>query len=144
MKTIYANDNVLIPNKGRKIDESKPVLVYRNLNRKGKVYSLLQKGLVVAYTTAVCLRDCEFIVRETGRKKVKREKKKNVHAFIKGFVTGSCMGTTAKRNDLPVTVSYNPYTDKSFIGKSACHTYPLKGAMAVIINNEGVKASYTH
>lgn len=139
-----ANDNVIIPFKGRKLDKKKPVLVYRNLNRKGKVFSLLQKGLVVAYTTAICLTDCTFIVRATGRNKVIREKRKNVHAFIKGTVSGSCMGTTALRNDLPVKVSYNPYENDSFMGDTCGKKFKLKGAMAVIINKDGVKASYTN
>lgn len=142
--TKYANDNQLTAFKGRKLNKKKPVLVYRNLNRKGKVYSLLQNGLVVAYATAICLVDCEFIVRKAGCEKVKKEKRKNVHAFIKGTVSGSCMGTTAKRNDLPVTVSYNPYENSTFMGNTCGKKFPLKGAMAVIINKDGVKASYTH
>lgn len=140
----YANDNEIVPFKNRTINPDKPVLVYRNLNRKGKVYSILQDGLVRGLTTAICLTDCEFVVRQTGNKRVREEKRKNVHAFIKGMISGSCMGTTAKRNDLPVKVTYNPYKNNTFMGSVSANEFPLKGAMAVIINSEGVKASYTH
>ena len=106
------------------------------------MYSIKQNNLVVAHALRLCLTNVHFIVNEKGRQKVIETKQKNVHAFIKGFVKGSCMGTTAKRNDLPVTVYYNPYKTKTFINKS--YNKPLKGALAVIADENSVKASYTY
>lgn len=77
-----------------------------------------------------------------NRQKVIESKQKNVHAFIEGFYTTSGMGTSAERNDLPVEVYYNPYNTSSFINKR--FNKPLKGAMFVIADKNGVRASYTH
>jgi hypothetical protein len=43
---------------------SEPVSVYRNLNKKGKWYSIKQKGLVVAHTENIHMYDCKFIVNK--------------------------------------------------------------------------------
>lgn len=137
----YADDNETFSYKERAIDFKKPVLVYRNLNKKGKWYSIKQFGKVVAHSTALCLHTCDFIVNEKGRQKVLSSKQKSVHAFIKGFYTSSGMGTTAKRNDLPITLIYNPY-DKGYFYGTLYPNHPLKGARFVILNKDGIKASY--
>ena len=93
------------------INRSKPVLVYRNLRhgRKSRpLYSVCQDGRVVSHVHSIMLRDARFIVRESGRQRVLKENRKNVHAFIKGYVTSSGMGTD-KFGRLPVQVVYNPY-----------------------------------
>lgn len=137
----YADDNIIHSFKGRAIDFSKEVLVYKNLHNG--MYSIKQSGLVVAHAERLCLVDVKFVVNRSGRDRVLKEKKKNVHAFIKGRVSGSCMGTTAIRNDLPMEVTYDPYKYNRFmctnITKSA---FPLKGARAAIIDGLGVRASY--
>jgi hypothetical protein len=140
----YANDNIILPFKGRRIDKKKPIRIYRNLNKKGIWYSVVQGGKTVAHTSAICLKDCTFHVSETIRKRVVKNKKKEFHAYVEGHVTASVMGTTAKRNDLPVKVEYNPYKMKHFHGKTATDPFPLKGAMAVICSEVGVRASYTY
>lgn len=67
------------------IDQSKSVEVYRNLHRK--CLSVRQGGIVRCHAKdGVCLKDATFVVREKGRDKVRQEKKKNVHAFVRGFV----------------------------------------------------------
>ena len=40
---------MITPYKSREIDYSTPVKIYRNLNKKGKVYSIQQNGLVVGH-----------------------------------------------------------------------------------------------
>ena len=78
-------------------------------------------GYVIAHRQAVLLNDCEFIVNERGRKRVLREKKKYVHAFVKGrAVAARDFGETTSfapfsiRHDL-VRVHYNPYEDATFV-----------------------------
>lgn len=106
--------------KGRKIDPSQKVMVYKNLHN-GK-FSVRQNNLVVAHVDSVILTDVHFKINESGRKRVITEKKKNVHAFIVGFVdaVNSCRITGGK-----VAITYNPYKFKSFVYKDGNHeVYP--------------------
>ena len=66
------------------IDPTKKVRVYRNLHKD--CISVRQGGIVRCHSDNVVLKDCKFIVSEAGQKKVRKECKKNVHAFIEGFV----------------------------------------------------------
>lgn len=72
--------------KNRKIDFSQPVRIYRNLNRKGQVYSVWQKGFVVAHMKEFVLRDVTFVVNKSGKERAIRTKTRNVHAFIEGLL----------------------------------------------------------
>ena len=89
------------------IDASKRVWVYRNLHKK--CVSVKQGSLVRCHATNVVLKDCKFIVSEAGQTRVRNEGKKNVHAFIEGYVVDA-------RKSLELldfgweTVYYNPYT----------------------------------
>lgn len=137
-----ADHNVITPFKGRTIETDQTIDVYRNLNRKGRVYSIRQNGKVVAHTTAICIKDCEFIVNGSGKSRAINTMQRNVHAFVRGLYCTSGMGTSAERNDLPVSISYNPYLEKGFHNKSSGNE--LKGARFCIANEEGLKGSYTH
>lgn len=88
-----------------KIDRSKPVKVYRNLH-KG-CWSIKQNGLVKAHSDEVNLFDCNFLVNEKNRQKVIKEKRKNVHAFVKGYIWNTPV-------DLIKQASYNPYANNYF------------------------------
>ena len=66
------------------VDPDKPVEVYRNLHKK--CWSVRQRGKVKLHTDYICLKDVEFKVSQKGRERVLREQRKNVHAFIKGFL----------------------------------------------------------
>lgn len=139
----YADYNIVRPYNERRIDLDLPVRVYRNLHfKKKKIYSIVQNGLTVAHAERICIGDAKFVVNERGRQRVLRTKQKEFHAYIEGFYKTSGMGTTADRNDLPVTISYNPFTDSSFIGKAAATIFNPKGAWFVIIGEE-IRASYT-
>jgi hypothetical protein len=77
-----------------------------------------QHGLVKAHIPqeeAVGLWDCYFHVDVKGREKVLREKRKNVHAFVKGYLQDAENVDT----DRPATeVTYNPYKYETFVDKS--------------------------
>lgn len=93
------------------IDRSKPVHVYRNLHRG--CLSVRQNRIVVCHTDNIVLKDTEFIVGEKGRERVRREKKKNVHAYLKGYVCNP------RETDelLPFEweeIYYNPYKCEGF------------------------------
>lgn len=69
------------------IDPSKPVRVYRNLHKQ--CLSVKQGNLVRCHVDNVVLKDCKFIVSKAGQRRVRNEKKKNVHAFVEGFVVNA-------------------------------------------------------
>jgi hypothetical protein len=133
-------DNNFIPRLGREINLDKPVKVYRNLHGgKDKKYSISQGGLVVGHTNQLMLGDCKCVVRDSGRK--------NVHAYIIGFVClrGNMGTTAADKRGLPAKITYNPYKDKKFMCKNLTITpYEVNGAMAIMFNEQGVSGAYTH
>lgn len=85
-------------------------------NRHKSLWSIRHRDKVRCYSETVYLRDCEFIVNEKGRQRVINEKKRNVHAFVRGYVIDE------EPEDFPYgdgwdVVYYNPYkTDKFLFG----------------------------
>lgn len=139
----YADHNIVYSFKGRQIETEKPVRVYRNLHTGG--YSIKQNGLVVAHAERLCLGDFKCIVNEKGRQKIIKTKQKNVHAFIEGKYTTSGMGTSAERNDLGVTIKYDPYKYPFFYSDNlTIHTLKVKGGGFCILDENGVKGAYTY
>lgn len=55
---------------------------YRNLNKPG-CFSVRQNGKVIAHPKALIMLDCEIHVGEKGRLRVLRDRRKNVHAWIR-------------------------------------------------------------
>jgi len=92
------------------IDPSKKVRVYRNLHKK--CFSVKQDGVVRCHAEQVTLRDCKFIVSKAGQKRVREECRKNVHAFVEGYV----LATTWDSSDWEKAY-YNPYTCDTFINQ---------------------------
>ena len=89
------------------IDPTKKVRVYRNLHKK--CVSVKQGTIVKCHARNVSLKDCKFIVSLAGQRRVREEGRKNVHAFIEGYVVGRHV--TAVLNDFDwQTVYYMPYT----------------------------------
>jgi hypothetical protein len=121
-----------------------PVYVYRNL-RHGKgalpLYSIMQKGRVIAREHRVLLSNCTFVVREKGRQRVIQEGRKNVHAFVKGYLVDD-QGVFGIDRDspknLPAKLSYNPYLRGDFTWEGK----PVKAARAVLLNEAGITACY--
>lgn len=86
--------------------------VYWNLHKK--VWSLQDRktGRVSQHVPAFTMYDAKFVVRPAGQAKVRREGKKNVHAFAvgtEGFRGGIATCSTGR----PVT--YNPYKNDTFV-----------------------------
>ena len=93
------------------------VAAYYNLHKH--TFSLQSRskddyGKVIEHTDHVILKNVTFVVREGGRQKVLKEKKKNVHAFCVGEVVEG-VSTSATES----IVSYNPYLGDSFYSKSS-------------------------
>ena len=93
------------------IDRAKRVYVYFNLHKK--CWSVRQSGRIVAHTNEILLKECRFLVSQAGREKVLRDKRKNVHAGVSGYVVDSFQGVERAA----VEVTYNPYRYKTFVSK---------------------------
>ena len=125
-----------------------PVEVYKN-NHKG-CWSVRDSnsGLVVCYADSVCLRDTKLIVRESSRQKVLANKRKNVHAFIKGYIDiFSCTATKESymfshdfgRCTKRTEVKYNPYKYDSFVTVCKdCNSFsPIHEAKNIYLSSTG-------
>jgi hypothetical protein len=93
------------------IDINKPVTVYKNLHKK--LFSVKQDGIVQFYTDTLCMKDVKFVVQQAGRRRVVAEKKKNVHAFVKGFIVHPSTAPYDEKNPWQ-PVRYNPYEMSQF------------------------------
>ena len=99
------------------------VEVYRNLHKN--CFSVRKNGRVVKHIPddqGLTLADVKFAVQPAGRAKVLRERKKNVHAFVRG---------TVARNPIMAhqqLVSYNPYEMDSFFTTFGGNKTPIKTA----------------
>ena len=102
------------------------VKVYRNLNRKGVVWSLKdpKTGLVVDRVTTAYLSNAKMLVSEVGRMRVLKERRKNVHAYVKGTRL-KC----APKVSGWTRVAYNPYRQENFetsTGRKVCEARYVK------------------
>ena len=88
--------------------EGLEVECYWNFHKK--MFSVRHKGRVIAHTPIFFLSNARFSVGKAGNAKVRREGRKNVHAFIRGDWTEkpSITGMIQK-------VTYNPYKHTDFM-----------------------------
>lgn len=88
------------------------VSCYFNLHKK--VFSVKQGRHPIEHFDWVLLSDCSFRVRESGRQRVLQEKRRGVHAYVKGKVI---IGSKTNENfllEIPkyqeeYRIRYNPY-----------------------------------
>jgi hypothetical protein len=108
------------------------VFAYRNLNRKGIVWSIkdCKTNLVIDRVCEAYFKDVELKVSEAGRQRVLKQKKKNVHAGVKGYRLKS-------RPPIEhwVHASYNPYKQENFIDAYGNLVKKVKYAM---LDEEGL------
>jgi len=97
------------------------VEVYFNLHKKLFSVRDCKTGRVVHHTQRIWIEDPEFVVRKAGRERVLREKKKNVHAFVRGtwFKVQSDFDVSRLIDHQACSdeVTYNPYKYDSFVTK---------------------------
>ena len=104
------NEQAALINPDRKIE------VYRNLHKD--CWSVRQGGLVKFHCHVIDMRDCDFIVQQAGHARVISEKRKNVHAFVRGYLHPfgidhlHCLSTHLFTWD---DIYYNPYKASTFI-----------------------------
>ena len=91
------------------------VEVYFNLHKKLFSVRDCKTGRVIKHTNDITILDPKFVVRKAGRERVLRERKKNVHAFVRGELMG--YEDMAHAPELYSSVTYNPYKYSSFVNK---------------------------
>ena len=122
----YGNDVLIARAQVKRVNESeddlesligKRVMVYYNLHKH--TFSVTYKNKVVVHADYVKLRNVEFRVRVGGKDRVRKEKSKNVHAFVIGDLVEFSEYPTQEIPNEPETrvVTYNPYKYDSFVYK---------------------------
>lgn len=98
--------------------------VYRNLYKNS--FSVKYRGIVIHRPKTCILEDVEFKVSEVGRKRVLKEKRKNVHATVAGSII--------KNINEPVNIEdyeeiyYNPYKVSTFVDSSGAPIHRAKNS----------------
>ena len=82
-----------------------PVIVDIYFNLNTHKWSLRHKGRVVHHAQYVEIKPTAFHVGQSGRKRVVKEKRKNVHAWIKGEL----ITLDEKKRRSGNEISYDPY-----------------------------------
>ena len=101
-----------------KLNHGDRVEIYRNLHND--TFSIRRNGKVVKHLAnwqSIFLKDVKCAVQPAGREKVRREGKKNVHAFIRGtYLAPSTFPHTTSEFKSKCTewVTYNPYQNDHF------------------------------
>jgi len=97
------------------------VEVYFNLHKKLFSVRNCMTGRVVHHIHNIWIEDPVFVVRKAGRERVLREKKKNVHAFVRGRWIQNLLVEDASKildhRECSQEVTYNPYKYDSFVTK---------------------------
>lgn len=109
--------------------------VYKNL-RTGN-YSVRHKGRVIDHAAEVWIDDAAFVVNAAGRARVLRERRKNVHAFVRGE-RSERSDAIVRPTALGVAVKYNPYEGNRFFEVGSGRA--VIGARHVYIGPHGVVA----
>ena len=93
------------------------VQVYWNLHKKQWSVVALEgerKGRVISHAAgAIFLEDVKFAVQPAGRDRVRREGRKNVHAFVRGEWVSNMAHVRTFRRWAPVV--YDPYKFDTFV-----------------------------
>ena len=106
------------------------VEVYYNLHKK--TFSVRHAGRVWFHTNVLTLHNCKFAVQPAGRAKVLEEKRKNVHAFIRGFFVRGDDHTNHRMLHAQQAM-YNPYYFSTFVNVNSGE--PVYEADIVYLNN---------
>ena len=97
------------------------VEVYFNLHKKLFSVRDCKTGRVIDHTNHIAIANPQFVVRKAGRERVLRERKKNVHAFVRGYILPEDDEACARNYFHTVfhgkEVTYNPYKWDSFVVK---------------------------
>jgi hypothetical protein len=117
------------------------VRVYRNLhNKKYSIQSYIEgKGWrVVRHVEQIDLGAVTFKVNDAGRERVRRENRKNVHAYIEGLLV--FIPDPYEFYDCSHRVAYDPYTMETFEADTGRTWEPIYKAKYAHLRPHGVWA----
>lgn len=136
-QTTYKELEMITPYKGRVIDYTKTVMIYKNLTNG--LWSIKQGGKVVGHANCFLLRTTEFKVSEATRQRVITERKKYVHAYVVGYLDKQCP-LDLKELVLDKRITYNPYKANKFHFVNDGYLSPIKndGTMYFIHGGNGL------
>jgi len=96
------------------------VFVYYNLHKHLWSVRCEKTKRVILHTNNILLKDTIYKVSEAGRQRVLREKRKNVHAGVKGIIVNydviPMISSSLMDSD---AITYNPYKYDSFVYKDS-------------------------
>ncbi len=114
--------------------------IFRNLHHKGVVYSVRNsEGKTIAHSNSVLIRNAKFVVQPAGLARVRKEKKKFVHAGVRGEVVLDPIeaANIIKNMDQSKTAYYNPYKTDYFVD---VENNKLDKADYVLLTSDGDKS----
>ena len=121
------------------------VEVYRNLHNGVWSVRDCKTGLVVDHVNEITISNPTFVVQPAGRRKVIEQKRKNVHAFVRGerVINSAADSFTPAElarfwNGHTVEVTYNPYKYDSFVSKQ--DETPVRRASVATLTTSTVTA----
>lgn len=99
------------------LTEGLPVDIYWNLHKH--VYSVRARtgehaGRVIAHLNSVTLNNVKLHINKSGQDRVRKEQRKQVHAFLRGDWTWATNGPTWIDG---TEITYNPYLHDTFVTK---------------------------
>jgi hypothetical protein len=92
--------------------------IYRNLH-KPSMFTIRQRagelaGKVSGYSQSILLSSPQLIVLESGRQRVLKERRKHVHAFVRGILCDAYTKPLPIPSDIGTRITYNPYRNNKF------------------------------
>ena len=116
------------------------VEVYRNLRYPNRTWSVksARTKRVIARRELVLIKDATLVVRESGRQRVIKERRKNVHAAIVGTWTRDkkIIKRILKKKNQMKHVTYNPYEYNLFTETTTL--LPVVVAGWALLDSEGL------
>ena len=95
------------------LDFNRPFDVYRNLHQN--CWSIRQDGLVKAHADIAHLDKPSFVVRNKARLKVIANKRKEVHAWVRGILHPKPESIRALGDETWTRVKYKPEDNETFV-----------------------------
>ena len=122
--------------------------IYYNLHKK--TFSIRHKGIVIKHADNILIENAEYAVGKAGNRRVRKEKRKNVHAYVRGELLFSgnsvedycnafiekILGASAYETE----VNYNPYKNETFVDDDKLPIY--RSDWAEVTKENGVIAHY--
>lgn len=113
------------------------IRIYRNLNNGTMSIQCKEAGrwLVVGHVTDCVVSGVTFKVSGSGRQRVIRDRRKNVHAWGEGVLVAQF----APEIDCPIDLAYNPYTNETFVERGSQN--PITRCQSLVVRNNLVFVS---